>query len=38
MTSPRDVMKHGCAASVGATTHALVWAAAVHENDVPEPG
>jgi hypothetical protein len=38
MKSLRDFMKRGCAASVGATTHALVWAAAGHENDAPEPG
>jgi len=38
MTSLRDFMKRGCAVSVEATTHALVLAAAGHENDTPKPG
>jgi hypothetical protein len=38
MKSRSDVMKRGCAASVGVTTHALVWAAAGHENDALRPG
>jgi hypothetical protein len=38
MKSLCDFMKRGCAASVGATTHDLVLAAAVHENDAPKPG